>query len=153
MTASLLCAAILAVWGAEIAPTRACEAAAIIVEVSGSEDPILVAAIALGESRLDPAATNGRTCGPMAVKASPATCRRWARDPRAGYVAGVAMLGEARRWCARRRAPGIGPGLLCTLAVYASGPRGARERLYRQPRAILRRAAALRAAMAAGGAA
>ena len=149
MIASLLCAAILAVWGAEIAPARACEAAAIIVEVSGGEDPILVAALAIGESRLDPAATNGRTCGPMAVKASPATCRRWARDPRAGYVAGMAMLGEARRWCARRGTPSI----LCTLAVYASGPRGARERLYRQPRAILRRAAALRAAMAAGGAA
>lgn len=149
MTAALLCAAIVAVWGAEIAPARACEAAAIIVEVSGSEDPILVAALALGESRLDPAATNGRTCGPMAVKAAPATCRRWARDPRAGYVAGVAMLGEARRWCARRGTPSV----LCALAVYASGPRGARDRLYRQPRAMLRRAQALRAAMPMGGAA
>ena len=113
MTAALLCAAIVAVWGAEIAPARACEAAAIIVEVSGSEDPILVAALALGESRLDPAATNGRTCGPMAVKAAPATCRRWARDPRAGYVAGVAMLGEARRWCARESAAHACPTQVC----------------------------------------
>lgn len=148
MTAALLCAAIVAVWGAEIAPARACAAAAIIVEVAGDEDPVLVAAIALGESRLDPAATNGRACGPMAVVAPPARCRAWARDERAGYVAGVAMLGKARRWCARRGTPSV----LCRLAVYASGPRGARDRLYRQPRAMLQRARALRAAMPTGGA-
>lgn len=148
MTAALLCAAIVAVWGAEIPPTRACAAAAIVVEVAGDEDPVLVAAIAIGESRLDPAATNGRACGPMAVVAPPARCRAWARDERAGYVAGVAMLGQARRWCARRGTPSV----LCRLAVYASGPRGARDRLYRQPRAMLRRARSLRAAMPVGGA-
>lgn len=148
MTAAILCAAIVAVWGAEIPPARACAAAAIIVDVAGAEDPVLVAAIALGESRLDPAATNGRACGPMAVVAPPARCRAWARDERAGYVAGVAMLGQARAYCARLGTPSI----RCALAVYASGPRGARDRLYRQPRAMLRRARALRAAMPTGGA-
>ena len=57
MTAALLCAAIVAVWGAEIAPARACAAATIIVEVAGAEDPVLVAAIALGGIRAAVAGT------------------------------------------------------------------------------------------------
>ena len=101
MTASLLCAAIIAVWGAEIAPARACEAAAIIVEVSGSEDPILVAAIAIGESRLDPAATNGRTCGGCAPWSWPGTELRTGCSPPQGTR--LASLSMPRSWPEHRR--------------------------------------------------
>ena len=54
------------------------------------------------------------------------------------------MLREASRWCARRGTP----GRLCTLSAYASGPSGPRFGLYKQPRAVLRRYARLRRAMA-----
>lgn len=68
--------------------------------------------------------------------------RRRDRSEWAGYVAGVAKLREARRYCARR-----GEGRLCVLAAYASGPAGVRGRWYRGPRRVEREAARVRAAM------
>ena len=134
-----LCLALVAT-STDVPPARACSAAVAITLAHAEFDPLLVAAISYREARFSPAALNPRTgCGgTMGV-------RRWrggsALD---GYRAGVAVLRAASTWCARRGTP----GRRCTLAVYSSGPRGARERLYRQPRAVLRHMARIRRAMA-----
>jgi soluble lytic murein transglycosylase-like protein len=124
----------------DVRPATACTAAVAITIAHEEFDPLLLAAISYQESRFSPAAYNARTgCGgTMGV-------RRWrggsALD---GYRAGVVVLREASRWCAWRGTP----GRMCLLSAYASGPRGPRLGLYKQPRAVLRRLARLRRAMA-----
>ena len=142
LTAARLCGALVTLHGAEVSPHRLCRAAVIIAHVADEWPPELLAAIAFRESRFDASAVNAltRCWGPMQVNT-----RRRDRSEWAGYVAGVAKLREARRYCAR--APGNGPGLLCTLAGYASGPAGVRGRWYRGPRRVEREAARVRAAM------
>lgn len=115
---------------------RSCRAAVSIVLAADEFDPLLVAAIAAGESKFNDRAVNGLCRGPMQVRRGPLGS--------AGYAAGVAVLREASRWCARRGTP----GRRCTISAYASGPRGPRLGLYRQPDAVLRRYARLRRAMA-----
>ena len=139
VTSLRLCSALLATHGAEIDPSRLCRAAVIVAHVADEWPPELLAAISYRESRFDSTAVNPRTgCwGPMQV-----STRRRDRSEWAGYVAGVAKLREARRYCARR-----GEGEVCVLAAYASGPAGVRGRWYRGPRRVQREAARLRAAM------
>lgn len=139
VTSLRLCSALLATHGAEVSPDRLCRAAVIVAHVADEWPPELLAAIAYRESRFDPRVVNARTgCwGAMQVNT-----RRRDRSEWAGYVAGVAKLREARRYCVRR-----GDGDLCVLAAYASGPAGVRGRWYRGPRRVQREAARLRAAM------
>lgn len=139
VTSIRLCSALLATHGAEVSPDRLCRAAVIVAHVADEWPVELLAGIAYRESRFDPSAVNATTgCwGPMQV-----STRRRDRSEWAGYVAGVARLREARRYCARR-----GEGDLCVLAAYASGPAGVRGRWYRGPRRVQREAARLRAAM------
>lgn len=138
VTSLRLCSALLATHGAEVSPDRLCRAAVIVAHVADEWPVEVLAAVAYRESRFDPSVVNAVTgCwGPMQVN----TRRRG--DEWAGYVAGVAKLREARRYCARR-----GGGDLCVLAAYASGPAGVRGRWYRGPRRVQREAARLRAAM------
>jgi hypothetical protein len=147
LRAARLCAAIHSMWIREVPIERACSASMAIVLASDDHaSPELLAAIAYGESRFVVGAVNRRTkvCGPMQVKASRATCRRIvAGDELLGYRVAVEKLNQARAWCIRRRTPGS----LCTLAVYRSGPRGARDRLYRGPRAVIARRDAFRRAV------
>lgn len=114
---------------------RSCRAAVSIVLAAEEFDPLLVAAIAVGESKFVDTAVNGACRGPMQVRGGPL-------GP-AGYAAGVAVLRDAARFCARRGTP----GRLCLLAAYASGPRGPRLGLYRQPRRILARYERIKRAM------
>jgi len=134
-----LCSALLATHGAGVPHDRLCRAAIVIAHVADEWPPELLAAISYRESRFDPRVVNARTgCwGAMQVNT-----RRRDRSEWAGYVAGVAKLREARRYCARR-----GEGDLCVLAAYASGPAGVKGRWYRGPRRVQREAARLRAAM------
>ena len=126
-----LCLALVAL--PDVRPATACTAAVAITIAHEEFDPLLLAAISYQEARFSPAALNPRTgCGgTMGV-------RRWrggsALD---GYRAGVVVLREASRWCTRRGTP----GRLCLLSAYASGPRGPRLGLYKQPRAVLARMA------------
>lgn len=138
VTSIRLCSALLATHGAEVSPDRLCRAAVIVAHVADEWPPELLAGIAYRESRFDPSAVNAVTgCwGAMQVN----TRRRG--DEWAGYVAGVAKLREARRYCTRRSG-----GDLCVLAAYASGPKGVKGRWYRGPRRVQREAARLRAAM------
>ena len=139
VTSIRLCSALLATHGAEVQPDRLCRAAVIVAHVADEWPVEVLAAVAYRESRFDASAVNAVTgCwGPMQV-----STRRRDRSEWAGYVAGVAKLREARRYCARR-----GEGELCVLAAYASGPAGVRGRWYRGPRRVQREAARLRAAM------
>ena len=130
-----LCLALVAT-SPDVPPARACTAAVAITLAADEFEPALIAAISYSESRYLASAHNACCGGTMAVKG-------FRGDALAGYRAGVATLRAASRWCVRRATP----GRTCTLAVYASGPRGDRERLYRQPRAVLRRLARIRAAM------
>lgn len=138
VTSLRLCSALLVAHGDEVSPARLCRAAVIVAHVADEWPPELLAAIAYRESRFDPSAVNALTgCwGAMQVSS------RRRGDEWAGYVAGVARLREARRYCARR-----GEGDLCVLAAYASGPKGVKGRWYRGPRRVQREAARLRAAM------
>lgn len=145
VVAARLATAIVTTWP-EVTPERAASASIAIILERGVHEPALLAAIAYGESRflLDRVNPITGCCGPTQVKASARACRTIAAgDERLGYRLAVRKLDEARAWCARRRTPGI----LCELAVYASGPRGPRLGLYRQPRAMLARRDRLRAAM------
>ena len=141
LTATRLCGALVALYGAETGDARACRAGVIAAHVADEWPPELVAAIAYGESRFDPRVVNPRThvWGAMQV-----STRQRDRSEWAGYRAGVHKLREARAYCYRRgdvRA-------LCVLAGYRSGPAGVRGRWYRGPRAVLRRAARIHNAMA-----
>lgn len=141
LRAARLAAALHHLYPAEVTPTRAAGAAVAIVLVADDVAPAeLLASIAYTESRFIPTARNRRTdCnGPMGVRGFDVR-----RGEIAGYVAGVKALHDAHRYCLRRRTP----GLTCTLAVYRSGPRGARERLYRGPLATMARAQNIRRAM------
>ena len=140
LTAARLCGALVTLHGAEVPHQRLCSAAVVIAHVADEWPPELLASIAYRESRFDASAVNPRTgCwGAMQV-----STRRRDRSEWAGYVAGIAKLREARRYCARRSG-----GRLCVLAAYASGPAGVRGRWYRGPRAVLRRAATIHNAMA-----
>ena len=139
LAAARLCGALVTLHGAEVPHHRLCRAAVIIAHVADEWPPELLASIAWRESRFDASAVNPRTgCwGAMQV-----STRRRDRSEWAGYVAGVAKLREARRYCARR-----GEGRLCVLAAYASGPAGVRGRWYRGPRRVEREAARVRVAM------
>ena len=139
-TAARLCGALVTLHGAEVSPQRLCRAAVIIAHVADEWPPELLASIAYRESRFDPRVVNPRTGTWGALQVN---TRRRDRSEWAGYVAGVAKLREARRYCARRSG-----GRLCVLAAYASGPAGVRGRWYRGPRAVLRRAATIHNAMA-----
>lgn len=144
LRAARLAAVLHGLWPREVPPARAAGAAVAITLVADAHAPAeLLAAIAYTESRFQVGLTNPRTkvCGPTQVKASSSTCARIvAGDDILGYQLAAAKLREARAHCQRRGTPTE----LCMLAVYCSGPRGPRERLYRQPRAILRRREALR---------
>ena len=139
LTAARLCGALVTLHGAEVPHHRLCRAAIIITHVADEWPPELLASIAFRESRFDATAVNAHTgCwGALQVNT-----RRRDRSEWAGYVAGVAKLREARRYCARRSG-----GRLCVLAAYASGPAGVRGRWYRGPRRVEREAARVRAAM------
>ena len=145
LTAARLCGALVSLYGAETGDARACRAGVIAAAVAHEWPPELIAAISYGESRFDPHVVNPRThvWGAMQV-----STRQRDRSEWAGYVAGVRKLREARRYCERGTAPGTGPGWLCVLAGYRSGPAGVRGRWYRGPRAVLRRAATIHNAMA-----
>lgn len=133
-----LCLAIIAVFS--VPQSRACHAADAILATG--EDPALLAAIAYGESRFDWTLTNARGCwGAMQVCGR--RPRRWTEAQ--SYEAGARRLREARAWCARRGTP----TRRCQLAAYAGGPRLVRAGTY-TGRVVLRRAAAVRAAMAKG---
>lgn len=123
----------------DVPARRVLPASLAIVLEHGQHDPLLVATLAYGESRFDWRVVNARGCaGAMQV------CGRGRyRTERASYAAGVRKLDEARDYCERRRTPTTP----CLLAVYGSGPRGAREGLYRRPRLVLRRLEKLRRAM------
>ena len=140
LTAARLCGALVTLHGAEVPHHRLCRAAVIIAHVADEWPPELLAAISYRESRFDASAVNPRTGTWGALQVN---TRRRDRSEWAGYVAGIAKLREARRYCARRSG-----GRLCVLAAYASGPAGVRGRWYRGPRAVLRRAATIHNAMA-----
>lgn len=134
----------------DVPPERALVGAWHIVRSAGQHEPALVAAIAIGESRLDWRADNGRGCfGPGQV------CGRGRpRSEAHGYAMMVRRLDEAVAYCLRAKGAGNWTRhalSLCTLAGYASGPAGVRGRWYRQPRAVLRRVERLRAAMCFSG--
>ena len=135
LTAARLCGALVTLHGAETGDARACRAGVIAAAVAHEWPPELIAAIAYGESRFDPHVVNPRThvWGAMQVSTRQRDHGEWA-----GYVAGVAKLREARRYCARRSG-----GRLCVLAAYASGPAGVRGRWYRGPRRVERDVARL----------
>lgn len=139
LTAARLCGALVTLHGAEVPHHRLCRAAVIIAHVADEWPPELLAAISYRESRFDASAVNPRTGCWGALQVS---TRRRDRSEWAGYVAGVAKLREARRYCARRSG-----GRLCVLAAYASGPKGVHGRWYRGPRRVEREAARVRAAM------
>lgn len=139
LAAARLATGIAATWP-DVPADRAASASLAATIAADGEDPALLIAIAYGESRLVPTARHPVTgcAGPMGVRRFDVR-----RGELAGYRAGVRVLRDGRAWCARRRTPTI----LCELAVYASGPRGPREGLYRQPRAVIRRRDRLRAAL------
>ena len=139
LTAARLCGALVTLHGAEVPHHRLCRAAVIIAHVADEWPPELLAAISYRESRFDASAVNPRTGTWGALQVN---TRRRDRSEWAGYVAGIAKLREARRYCARRSG-----GRLCVLAAYASGPAGVRGRWYRGPRRVEREAARVRAAM------
>ena len=113
-----------------------------IAAVELCEDPALCAAIAWGESRLRADVINPRTGTRGVMQTSGGRPR--ILTARAGVAEGVRKLGQAEAFCSRRGTTGN----LCVLAGYRSGPAGVRGRWYRGPRAVLRRAARIRRAMA-----
>lgn len=130
----------------DVPADRAVSASIAITLEHGAHEPALLASIAWSEARFRIDRTNPRsgTCGPCQTTATPRQCRAIADgDERLGYRLAVERLDEARAWCVRRGTPGA----LCELATYASGPRGPRLGLYRQPRIVLARLARLRAAL------
>jgi hypothetical protein len=138
-----------AITGADVPLPVACSAAVAIVATHGSWPVELIAAIAYGESRYQPAVVNARTgtCGPLQVATTPRRCAWLRLDARRGYAAGVLKLDQSAAYCARRG----DARLLCVLAGYRSGPAGVRGRWYRGPRAVMRRAARIRRTMATIG--
>lgn len=130
----------------DVPPERALPTASVILATHGQHDPVLIAAMAYGESRLDWRAVNARGCwGALQVCGRP---RPRDLTPRMSYEAGIRRLDESRAYCLRRRTPTT----LCELAVFASGPQGPRLGYYRHPRLILARRARLRAALGTHGA-
>lgn len=136
LVAARLATAIVTTWP-EVPADRAASAARAAVLAAGDEDPVLLLAIAIGESKLDWRAVNGPVAGPMQVK-GPAP-----RTELDGYRDGVRALAEARRLCARMR----NTDDECPLAIFASGPAGARGRWYRMPRRVMARATRIRLAL------
>lgn len=124
----------------DVPAERALPAAIAIEAHHGQHDPLLIAAIAAHESRLDWREVNGGGCW-GAMQRCGARPRRWTEAE--SYIAGVRRLDDAVAECRKVRRCGA----VDVLAAYCSGPDGVRGRWYAMPRAILRRRDALRRAM------
>lgn len=125
LRAARLCAAVHALWSREIPRDRACAASVAITLTAGREDPALIAAIAVKESRMQRHRVNPRTgaCGSMQVIAYPrrtrrAACAAMRADEVTDYAAGVERLRAWRRACRRR-------DVACALRGYGGGAKGA----------------------------